>query len=364
MSLTKTGAKQERFPWTAWKDGRNRKILIVRLGSLGDIIHAIPAQQSLCSQLPGVEIHWLTEPPYAELLGNIPGIAKVWIADTKSWRNKFSSFLESRGIFRKLRQERYDVVFDFQGLLKSALLSRLSGSACVAGFAKPWLREKAACYFYTHPVELEVGNKHQVEVCLDLINPPLHTGSADADIHLRVPDNVNAYIEHQLDRLGITEPVLLNPGAGWSTKRWAIERFARLADLIETNLQIPVLFTYGPGEESLIDEAAQAMKSEKLRSFPTSILELAALCSRSRLMVAGDTGPMHLAVAMNTSTVALIGPGYSWRTGPFNPLDQTVQHERPCPTPYKRSCRNHFCMDIRVEEVYRAVVTRLSRKGG
>ena len=359
-----TGATQDKYPWTSWGDGKDRKILIVRLGSLGDVVHAIPAQQLLGSQLPQAEIHWLTEPPYAELLRHVPGIKQVWLADTKGWRKELSSLAQIRRLVQDLRKERYDGVFDFQGLLKSALLSRLTGTDCVAGFSKSQLREKLAYYCYTQPVEIEQGKRHQIEVNLDLVDPPRHEGSPSAAIPLRIPDSAEAYLDEQFDKIGIANPILLNPGAGWSTKMWAIERYAMLADLIEKDLNIPVLFTYGPGEENLIRKAGQATGRKRLKTFASSILELGALCRRSRLMVAGDTGPMHLAVALKTPVVALIGPGYPWRTGPFNPDDEVVLHESPCPQPYRRSCRNHFCMDISVDKVYQAVVTRLNCSSG
>lgn len=310
-------------------------------------------------QLPEAEIHWLTEPQYVELLRHATGIKKVWIADTKAWRKRFSSLRQIRRLLRALRGQCYDVVFDFQGLIKSSVLSRFAGASCVAGFSRSHAREKLASLFYSPSVEVESGRRHQIEVNLDLVNPPRHTGSPSATISLTIPDRVESYLDEQLGKIGIENPILLNPGAGWPTKRWPVSCYATLANLIEKNLQIPVLFTYGPGEEELIRNAEKAVGSGRLRTFPTSILELGALCRRSRLMVAGDTGPMHLAVALKTPVVALIGPGHPWRTGPFNPKDKVVLHEKLCPKPYQRSCRNHFCMDMTVEQVYEAVTERL-----
>jgi ADP-heptose:LPS heptosyltransferase len=258
----------------------------------------------------------------------------------------------------ELRRERFDLVFDFQGLLKSAVLSRLTGARCVAGFCRPLLREKFAHHFYSRPVEIDKNQRHQIELNLDLVDPPRFKGTAKAAIPLDVPDQVEAFLDNQFGKLHIDTPVLLNPGAGWPTKRWPVERFVELASLIEHQLHIPVLFTYGPGEEGLI-ELARQITGKAVKSFPSSILELGALCRRSRLMVAGDTGPMHLAVALETPVVALIGPGHPWRTGPFSRDDIVVRHENRCPRPYQRTCKDHFCMDIPVEKVYEAVDARL-----
>jgi lipopolysaccharide heptosyltransferase I len=349
------------YPWKNWGDGENQKILLVRLGSLGDVIHAIPAQQLLTRSLPGAEIHWLTEPPYAELLRHVLGIRQVWLADTKAWRTKLSSPVAIGRFVRGLKRERYDVVFDFQGLFKSAILSRLTGSDCVVGFPISRLRERQSRYFYNCKVEIEAGRRHQIELNLDLVDPPRHQKPGDSGIPLEIPETVDEFLDEQFEKLEMANPVLLNPGAGWPTKRWAVERYVRLAERIEKELNIPVLFTYGPGEEQLMQEALAA-GPKVVKTFPSSILELAALCKRSRLMVAGDTGPMHLAVAMGTPVVALIGPGYAWRTGPFNPEDKIVQHERGCPHPYKRKCSDHYCMDLSLTQVYEAVVERLERE--
>ena len=351
------------YPWKNWGDGENRKILLVRLGSLGDVVHAAPAQQLLIRILPRAEIHWLTEPPYAEFLRHVPGIHRVWTADTKAWRRKLSSPLAIARFVVGLQREGFDAVFDFQGLLKSAILSRLTGSGCVVGFPASRLRERQSRFFYTCKVEIQSGERHQIELNRDLVDPPCSEAPVGSRIPLDIPPAADEFLDEQFEKLRLTDPVLLNPGAGWPTKRWEVRRWVELAERIVEELQLSVLFTHGPGEEALMRKALAA-GPKVVKTFPSSILELAALCKRSRLMVAGDTGPMHLAVAMGTPVVALIGPGRSWRTGPFNPHDIVVQHERLCPHPYKRKCKDHYCMDFPVARVFEAVVERLESRTG
>jgi lipopolysaccharide heptosyltransferase I len=350
--------KEDMYPWKEWGEGRNRKILIVRLSSFGDIIHTIPAQQLLGSRLPRAEIHWMTEPNYAEFLRHVAGIQQVKIADTKAWRKTLSSPLEIARLIRGLKRECYDVVFDFQGLIKSAVLSRSTFSGCVAGFPTNMLREKYSHFFYNCKVEIGSGRRHQIENNLDLVDPPRFEGQNDGKVPLEIPPSVDVFLDEQLERLEFINPVLLNPGAGWPTKRWSLGRYVELAQRIKEKLNLSVLFTYGPGEEGLIQQAT-AIGPQIVKAFPTSILELAGLCKRACLMVAGDTGPMHLAVSMGTPVVALIGPAHPWRTGPFNPKDKVVQHDPTCPHPYRRECDNHFCMELSVDQVYQAVVERL-----
>lgn len=339
-----------------------KRILILRLGSLGDVIHTIPAQQLLAELNPDAEVHWVVEPPYAGLLGCVPGIHRTWIADTKHWRKGWRELSPAYGLIKSLRAERFDLAVDFQGLLKSAVLARLSGARRVIGFGGDRLRERPAGWWYHERVQIEGGQRHQVAYNMDLVQPPRYAPLVSGQIRIDIPKEDSALVQESLRSLGVERPILLNPGGGWETKRWASDRFAALAGWIESELQIPVVFTYGPGEEGLLAEIESHM-AEKLRRFPTTIVQLAALCRESRLMVAGDTGPLHLAVAMGTPVAAILGPAHSWRTGPCNPDDVVVTHSTPCPRPYKRVCTDHFCMDIPVEEVCKAVHRRLTRKG-
>ena len=337
-----------------------RRILIVRLGAFGDILLTIPAQQFLGRIDPSCEIHWLAEPPWVPLLRCVSGIHRVWTADTKGWRRGIRQARGIRKLLRELRSQDFDEAIDFQGLLKSAALARLSGARRVRGFSRAELREKAASWFYTDRIETERG-RHQLLHHLDLLSPPSYRGPVSARIPLVLPGGLEDALNAQLEERSSERPILLNLGGGWETKRWAPERFGALATQIEGRLGVPTLFTIGPGEEELGERAVAAARCTPRKCLRIGLLELAALCRRSRLMVAGDTGPLHLAVAMGTPTVAILGPALPWRTGPFDSADETVLHSTPCPHPYSRTCRDHFCMDIPVEAVYEAVERRLAR---
>lgn len=335
------------------------KILIVRLGSLGDIIHTIPAAQRLQSLHPHAEIHWLTEPHYRGLVESVPEIRRVWTADTKAWRKSLSQLLELARLGTRLRSQGFDRAIDFQGLLKSALLARLSGAALVQGYSLTATREPVASLFYTDAVRTAEGRRHQVDRHLDLVEPPRHHAQRPHPIRLNLRSEVIGTVSDFLRDHSLDRPILLNPGGGWSTKRWPPRSFGQLADQIEDRLPVRSVFTYGPGEEGLIKEALSASVRHSRPTFGGSIEELAALCRQSRLLVAGDTGPLHLAVALGTPVTAILGPAYSWRTGPYSPEDTVVLHDLPCPRPYSRKCSSHFCMDIPVERVFAAVVRRL-----
>ncbi|MFQ5737637.1 MAG: glycosyltransferase family 9 protein [Acidobacteriota bacterium] len=338
-----------------------RKILIVRLGALGDIIHAIPAQQALLRQLPGAEIHWLAEAAYAELLRCVPGIRKVWLADTRRWRRQPHRSPESIRLVRSLRRQRFDLAFDFQGLLKSALLARLSGAGRVIGFAPERFKEKGIGWFYSQSIEGEADlNRHVIEGNMELVRQVGGTNGEGWLIPLSIPPTARRDVDERLGALRSEWPILINPGAGWVTKLWPARNYARLGLEIRRRLGIPVVYAYGPGETPLIDEIRQASAPQSILTFPTSIVELAALCQRCRLLVGSDSGPLHLAVALGTPTVAVLGPTSPRRNGPVNRYDEVVRRDLPCSDCYKRSCGEFICMDIPTQEVFEAVRRRLN----
>ena len=177
---------------------------------------------------------------------------------------------------------------------------------------------------------------------------------------LQVPAEAKHYIDTQLGRNEVEHPVLINPGAGWETKLWGACNYAQLALQLRRQLELPVVFTYGPGEEGLIEEVLRASAPGTIVAFPTDLLQFAALCQRARLMVAGDTGPLHLAVALGTPTVAILGPSPVWRNRSINPEDSTVKRYLFCSDCNKRKCGDFICMNIPVAEVFESVKRRLA----
>ena len=337
------------------------KILIVRLGSLGDIVHSLPAQQQIHRRFPETEIHWLTEPHYLPLLRTVPGIAQLWGADTKHWRQRPSSSRAIIPLILSLRSEGFDLVLDFQRLIKSAFLARLSGAKRVVGFAKEQCREPHAARFYTETIRRQ-GNPHchAIENNLDLVRFLGCDEETDGRVPLQVPSKARHYIDTQLAQNNAEHPVLVNPGAGWTTKLWGASHYAQLALQVRRRLDLPTVFTYGPGEEGLIDEIRKASEPEAIVSFPTDLLQFAALCQRAQLMIAGDTGPLHLAVALGTPTVSILGPSPVWRNASFNPEDNTVKRYLFCSDCNKRTCEEFICMNIPVSEAFESVKRRLS----
>lgn len=338
------------------------KILIVRLGALGDIIHALPAQQHLASRLAGASVHWICESPYLPLLECVPGLERIWVTETRRWRRDPRLWTEAIRLVRSLRGESFDIAFDFQGLWKSALLAKLSGARNVLGFRPELFKERGVHWLYDVSLPGESNlHRHVIQMNLDLAGRVVPAAGDPVEIPFRVPPEADEYIDVSLRSLGMEHPVLINPGAGWNTKLWPPERYARLARRIRTELGLAVLVTYGPGEEHLVDRIREAGAPDSPPAFPTSIVELLALCRRSSLMIAGDSGPLHLAVSAGTPTVAILGPTAPGRNGPFSEDDEVVRRDLPCSNSYKRECQQFICMDIPVDAVFEAVQNRLRK---
>ncbi len=167
-------------------------------------------------------------------------------------------------------------------------------------------------------------------------------------------------VESRLDRMQLSRFVVLNPGGGWPTKRWPPCRYGELAKRIQAELKFAVVVVTGPGEEWMYREIVDGCHATPPVHFDLAFLELIPLFQRARLVISGDTGPLHLACALGTPVVAIMGPTSPLRNGPWSEGDKVVVHTLPCSFCYGRSCptRNE-CMDIRVDEVFEAVVSRL-----
>lgn len=335
-------------------------ILILRMSALGDIVHAVPAVQSLKRQLPQARIHWLSEKPYVPFLEQVGGVDRVWETNTRRWRMGLRGISEARRLIKDLRGLSFRAALDFQGLLKSAALGSLARPEIFVGFERSALRESAASLFYSKRVSLRSRKQHCVEMNLQLLTGLGLQPKGAAHIDLDIPPEATLLAEKTLDALDRRRPVLISPGAGWPTKLWPARNFGRLADRIESQLGVPALFVYGPGEEPLVREAQKTAVGRARPPVACDILELCALCLRARMMVAADTGPLHLAAALGASTVALMGPTFPWRNGPFGQPHSVVRIDAQCPNPYRRKCRNHFCMDIPVDDAFEAVKRGLS----
>lgn len=317
------------------------KILIARLGSMGDILHALPAATAIRAALPDATLGWLIEERWTELLTargakpdpqattpQKPVVSFIHTVDTKRWRQRFfhhATLAEMRGARRRVRDIHYDVVLDFQGAIKSAVLARGSGAAQVAGFSTP--REPAARFLYSQ--SFPRAGEHVIEQNHALAAQALRPFLNGHELKLIPPvlpcdAAAEAWARSEIARRGLASFALLNPGAGWGGKQWPAERFGAVAKALAQH-NIKSLVNAPAGEERLARDVVDASGGQAFE-INCTIGQLIALTRQARLFVGGDTGPMHLAAALDVPTVALFGPTEPERTGPFSAKAIALRH--------------------------------------
>ncbi len=330
------------------------KALLVRLSSIGDVVHTLPALHALHAS--GWRTGWLVEPPARPLLERNPALDELWSAPSvKAFR-----WGGALATVRSLRERRYDVAFDFQGLWKSAAWARVSGASRVVGWDTESRREPASRVLVGERVRRE-GRGHVIDKNLSLLEPlGIH---AVGGRHFPLPRSreVAVRVDQGLAGVDCSRLVVLNPGGGWASKLWPAERFGALASALRALGFVP-LVSWGPGEQDLADRVVAASDGTARRSFPTSLLDYVELVRRARIVVAADTGPLHLACAVGTPVVALFGPTDPGRNGPFDSLDLVIRKTPACAPCYSRTCVRHagIMNEIGETEVLDAAKRRLA----
>jgi heptosyltransferase-1 len=304
-----------------------QRLLIVRLSSMGDIIHTLPAATALRNAFPEATIGWIVEERWAELLCALhtprfglrspqrPLLDRLHTVNTKKWRSSLLSthtWHQIASEISELRGGRYEVAVDLQGAVRSALLARWSKAPVLYGARQS--RENVASMFYTHQVITRGAHiiEQNISIAEAVVGKPLQVPAA------RFPCDPGAEeeCERRLQSDGISDFALLNPGAGWGAKQWPAERYGEVAKGL-AQYGMRSLVNVGPGEESLA-RAVEAASEGSARGITCSVTQLIALTRRARLFVGGDTGPMHLAAALAVPVVAIFGPTNPARNGPFS----------------------------------------------
>jgi heptosyltransferase-1 len=341
------------------------RILIVKLGSLGDVVHTLPALAALRRGLPASHLAWVVERGgAAQLLHGNPYLDELIEVDMRAWRRSLTR-RETRAAIRaalaQLRAGRFDLALDFQGLLKSAMIARLAGAPRRVGFAPPALREPASAWLLTERVEVD-DDGHVINKNLKLA---AHLGGAlsgEYEFPISLAPEDEQFAEAQLARLG-GALALINPGGGWPTKLWSVEGFAGIADRLWEAYGLRSAVTYGPGEEALAQAVVEQTRSGAAVMLASTLKQFFALAQRTALFLGGDTGPLHLAAAARAPIVGIYGPTPARRNGPFASDDLVVERfDLDCRVDcYRRSCSHTSCMKIPVEAVWQAVVKRLAK---
>lgn len=345
------------------------KILIVRLGALGDILHALPAVTSIRAALPDATIGWVVEEQWSELLTargkkdapdatspQKPVANLIHTINTKRWRQRLfhpATAVEIWGDIRRLRGTHYDLAIDFQGNIKSAVCATVSRAADVAGFTDP--RESAARWSYAH--KFVRRGEHVIEQNRALAADALKDVLKGRDLELKAPQlpcdpAAQAWAENEISLQGIAAFAMVTPGAGWGAKQWPPERFGAVARALARH-NLKTLVNVGPGEEHLGRAVVEASGGNAFEVFCT-IGQLVALTRQARIFIGADTGPLHIAASLGIPVVGLYGPTDPARTGPYGTQAVTLRHPESRTTSSHHSKPDDGLLKISAEEVIAA----------
>jgi len=345
-------------------------VLAVRLGAMGDLIHTIPAVAALRNAFPEMRIGWVIEQRWSELLCAAgtplsgprcalrPLVDCVHVVDTKRWRKSPFSFDTRRQmgtIRRELKDDRYELAIDFQGAVKSGIVSRFARATL--GMQNP--RETPARWFYDRRIVTK--GTHVVEQYHSLAEAAAEMPLPVVPAEFPHDDVAEETIARKVDAAG-RDLVLINPGAGWGAKQWPTERYAEVARALATEGVLPLL-NFGPGEENLA-KTIESVSGGKAHPVSCSIAELVALTRRTRLFIGGDTGPLHLAAALRVPVVAIFGPTDPARNGPYGTKSIVLRN------PASRTSLSHISdpdpglLKIKPEEVITAARALLEGSDG
>jgi heptosyltransferase-1 len=343
-------------------------ILIVKLSAIGDVIHTLPSLAALRKLYPQAHITWVIEEAAADLIARHPHLDRVLVSRRKRWlraladyRQAGQAMKEIRAFLKSLRDRPYDLVIDFHGLFKSALIVMISGGRRKLGYDS--MQELSGLFLNEKiPEDME---KHAVDRYLDFLRY-LKAPEAPPEFLVPIQDENRKRVEKLLEKSGLdrNKPfVAVSPMALWKTKLWEDEKFAKLCDRINSELGINVIFT--GGEEGGMNRRIQSLMARPYLDLggKTTLRDLACLYQMASLLITTDSGPMHIAAAVGTPVIALFGPTSPARTGPYGQGHVVIRKEMPCSPCFLKKCETRQCMkDISVEEAFEAAKELLKRK--
>jgi heptosyltransferase-1 len=344
------------------------RILIVRIGAMGDVLHALPAVAALRRRFPDAFIGWALEPRWADLLQiagdpeditqgvrwQVKALVDRWYSvPTKAWKRRpiaLSTLREILAIRKVLRAEHFDHCIDLQGSIKSAVVGRFAEAPVFAGFAEP--REEFARRLYNNL--LPAIGTHVVEQNCNLLGAALGEELHPAPVTLPMQELAERWAD---DTVGSEPFCLISPGGGWGAKLWPAERFGQLAAQLG-RLGMPSIVNASSHGSPEADEVAAA-SFDHARIVPCSIAQLIALVRRASIVIGGDTGPVHLAAALERPVVAIFGPTDPARNGPWNTRSRVLRDDSSVTSHKRKKEAEPGLLRISVEEVTAAALELL-----
>jgi heptosyltransferase-1 len=327
-----------------------KKILIIKPSSLGDVVHSLPFLNAVRTRFPKTEIHWVIAKGLEGLLEGHPMINRLWIINKDSWkkiRNVERTIKELKILFRELKKERFDLVIDLQGLLRSGIITSATGAPVRIGFSEA---REGSRVFYTDKIK---GGKdiHAVDRYLKIA---AFLGCDTSDVCFPFP----LYKQSSPITLPSSEDyAVLVPGARWKTKRWSPENFGELSSRLTLN----TIIVGSKKDAGIANDILSKSKGKSISlAGKTNLKELIEVMRGAKFVVSNDSGPMHIAAALGIPVFAIFGPTNPLRTGPYGEGHTIIKEDISCAQCFKKTCNDMKCMNsLSVEKVYKIIKSRL-----
>jgi lipopolysaccharide heptosyltransferase I len=312
------------------------RVLIVKPSAIGDVVHALPVLKLLKDHWPAAKFSWLVTPACAGILDGHPLLHEVIRFDRKKYGSSWRRPKVLRSLLQfalDLRSRRFDIAIDLQGLFRSGWLTFESGAPVRIGLSDA---REMATLFYTRRISVPRGE--QVHAIDRYLRVPQALGAKSGPVEFLFADSVgdHAFVAERTPE----RYALMFPGTNWPTKRWPVAKFAELAQRLRERFNLPTVVGGGPNEREL---AAQIPGTINLAG-QTTLNQLVALIRRADVVVSNDSGPMHIAAALNKPLVAPFGPTNPFRTGPYRRLDSVIKLDIVCSPCYSRTCSHQSCL--------------------
>jgi lipopolysaccharide heptosyltransferase I len=338
------------------------RFLLVRTGALGDIVHGLPVASALKQAFPFARIHWIVEERYADLLRCVPCVEEVIaVRFQDGWKSLADPASRDRwrDVLRRIRQGRYDVTIDMQGLIRSGLIAGCSRAPVRIGFPWAQVRERPNGLFSNVKPRRILPRGHVIDRNLALLHP-LGVCGRERTFAYRIPDRAEERAQRTVEasvRDAAFLRVAVHPVAGWPTKEWRPERFAEVVRRLLGVPRTEVFLLWGPGEKERVARILDSVEGPAHLLPEMGVVELLSFLRRCDLFLGGDSGPLQMASSLGLAVVGLFGPTDPLRNGPFLGRYRVVQARVRCAPCYRRRCSRTDCMDaVSVESVWETVV--------
>lgn len=346
------------------------RILIVKLSSIGDVVHSLPTLKALRDTYQNAYIAWVIEEKSKDVIIGNKYLDEVIVFEKEKWKKelfKKIGFKESLKVItsfaKLLRSKKFDVAIDLQGLMRSSLIAYFSGAKIRVGYNDT---REGSSLFYNLKVKSNKEIVHAIDRYLNIAKF-LGADINKADFHIHIPKEDEDFANDFLKENKIGEDALIigiNPGASILHNRWDAEKFGKLSDILIEKYNAKIIVFGGKQDIELKERMLKVMKNNPAVAVgKTTLKQLAALIKKCKIFVGNDTGPLHIAVAMKVPTVAIFGPADPQRTGPYGENHKIVYKKFPCSPCFRHPlCKDFPCMkEISIEDVLEAVKEQIKK---